>query len=269
MARNHDRDARRRPDASRHRHRNESGAEPIVFGFEPVRELIAASPQLITRLYANPGSASRFEREITAVKNAGGKVVFVDDAELSRMAGSENRHQGIVATLAEYRYADLDGVVDAKPDPLLVIDGVTDPRNLGAILRSAECAGANSVILAKDRTAGISPVAIKTSAGAWVHLKIAQCGNVVRTLEELKEKGYWIAALVPDGDTPLYDLDVSRRLALLVGAEDKGLRQLVKSTADIHVSIPMRGEVNSLNVSIATAVTLFEINRARASLKSR
>ncbi len=154
-------------------------------------------------------------------------------------------------------------MIAQAPDPLLVIDGVTDPRNLGAILRSAECAGASAVVLGRDRTVGVTPAAIKTSAGAWAHLRIARCGNVASTLEMIKEHGYWVVALDPAGDVSLYDLDVGRRLALVVGAEDSGVRQLVKKKADFLVRTPRMGKVSSLTVSVATAVALFEIGRRR------
>lgn len=235
----------------------------VVFGVEPIRELLAAEPDAVKSLYVSKQSERRFAAEIARARQAGATVSSVDDGALARMAGSQARHQGLVALVREYRYASLEDVVAEAPDPLLVIDGVTDPRNLGAILRSAECAGASALILGRDRTVGVTPAAIKTSAGAWAHLRIAQCGNVASTLEMLKEKGYWVVALDPAGDLSLYELDVSRRLALVVGAEDTGVRQLVKKKADFLVKIPMLGKVNSLNVSVATAVALFEIVRRR------
>lgn len=110
----------------------------------------------------------------------------------------------------------------------------------------------------------MTPAAVKSSAGAWIHMKIARCGNVARALEDLKEAGYWIAALAPGGNVSLYDLDTTRRLAIVVGSEGKGVRDIVKKTADFIVDIPMRGKVASLNVSVAAAVALFEIARQRA-----
>jgi 23S rRNA (guanosine2251-2'-O)-methyltransferase len=185
------------------------------------------------------------------------------------MAGAEARHQGIVALIREYNYAGFDEVVAKKPDPLLLVDGVSDPRNLGALLRSAECAGVRAVVLARDRTVGLTPAAIKSSAGAWVHLKIARCGNVARALEDLKEAGYWVAALAPDGPVDLYDLDTTRRLVLVVGSEEHGVRGIVRKTADFVVRIPMRGRIESLNVSVAAAVALFEVARRRAAATPR
>jgi 23S rRNA (guanosine2251-2'-O)-methyltransferase len=239
-------------------HRNE-----IIFGVEPIRELIAASPGAIQTLFVKSGTYERFGGEIETVRGAGGRVVRAEDGDLTRMAGSEGRHQGIVAVIREYPYVALEQLLELKPDPLLIVDGVTDPRNLGAIMRSAECAGASGIVLARDRTSGVTPAAVKASAGAWIHLKIARCGNVAQTLEALKAEGYWIAALAPNGDIPIYELDVSRRLAIVLGSEDRGVRDLVRRTADFVASIPMRGRVASLNVSVAAAVALFEISRRR------
>lgn len=202
--------------------------------------------------------------ESDAVRTHGGKIVIASEDDLERMARAEARHQGLVATIREYHYAAIEEVIALGADPIVVIDGVTDPRNLGAILRSAECAGVRAAVIARNRTAGITPAAIKASAGSWIHLTIAQCGNVVRALATLKEAGYWIAALTPAGDTSIYTLDGTRRLAIVLGSEDRGVRELVRKNADFLVSIPMRGQVASLNVSVAAAVALFEIARRRA-----
>lgn len=239
----------------------------MVFGIEPVREMLAADAAAVHTLFVRARDEGRFAAQIAQVRRAGGVVKAVEDAELVRMAGSEARHQGMVAQVRAYRYAELEELLSARPDPLLVIDGVTDPRNLGAILRSAEGAGVAGLILARDRSAEITPAAIKTSAGAWVHLRIAQCGNVAQTLERLKKMEYWVAALAPEGNVELYDLDVTRHLAIVVGAEGEGLRRLVKEKSDFLIRIPMAGRVSSLNVAVATGITLFEINRHRATIQ--
>jgi 23S rRNA (guanosine2251-2'-O)-methyltransferase len=239
------------------------GRERVVYGVEPVRELLAAAPSVVRTLNVRRGDEHRFAREIEQVRAARGDVAIVDDAALERLAGRGARHQGIAAEIAEFRYANLVELIERRPDPLIVVDGVTDPRNLGALMRSAECAGVGALVIARDRTVDVTPAAVKTSAGAWAHLAIAQCGNVVRTLERLKERGYWVAALAPAGTVSIYDLDVARPLAFVIGSEDQGLRPLVKQTADFIVKIPMRGRVASLNVSVAAAVALFEVARRR------
>ena len=257
----------RRPRLKPRPHDRQPDRGHIVFGIEPVREMLAADASAVNTLYVRERDEARFADEIGRVRRAGGAVKKVEDAELARMAGSEARHQGMVAQVRAYRYADLEALLSQRPDPLLVVDGVTDPRNLGAILRSAEGAGLEGLILARDRTAEITPAAIKTSAGAWIHLRIAQCGNVSQMLERLKKMEYWVAALAPEGEAGLYDLDVSRSLAVVVGAEGEGLRRLVKEKADFRIKIPMLGRVSSLNVSVATGIVLFEIKRHRAAIQ--
>lgn len=249
------------------RHRaepHESTRTDLVYGIEPVRELIAAAPGAIRTLYVRTGDEHKFEEEMDRVRIAGGQVAFADEAEIARNCGRDARHQGIAAVVREYQYAELEDMLEAKPDPILLIDGVTDPRNLGAILRSAEGAGVSNVVVAKDHTVGMTSAAIKSSAGAWIHLKIARCGNVARLLEDLKQAGYWIAALAPGGNVSIYDLDVSSKLAIVIGSEGKGVREIVKKTTDYLVDIPMRGKVGSLNVSVATGIALYEIARRRS-----
>jgi 23S rRNA (guanosine2251-2'-O)-methyltransferase len=263
------RDRRRPLDRGRRsRQTRQHGAEfhagpEVVFGVEPVRELIATAPNSIETVYVRTGAERRFAEEMDRVRAAGGRVVLAREGEIERLTGRDARHQGTAAVVREYQYADLDDIVHGAKDPIVLVDGVTDPRNLGALLRSAEGAGIGAVVLARDRTVNITPAAVKSSAGAWVHLKIARCGNVVRTLEMFKEAGYWIVALAPGGDVSLYDLDTTRKLVLVVGSEGEGIRPIVKRTADFVVSIPMRGKVESLNVSVAAAVALFEIARRR------
>jgi len=236
----------------------------LVFGIEPVRELILAAPAAVRVLYIRAGAERRFAAEIESIRACGGQIVSAEEERLKRMAGAGAHHQGVVAIIRDYEYTAFETILSEHPDPILVVDGVTDPRNLGAILRSAECAGAGAVVIARDRTVGLTPAAIKASAGAWVHLRIARCGNVAQALEALKSAGYWIVALAPGGELSLYELDTTRRLAFVVGSEGKGVRQVVRRNSDFVVSIPMRGKVESLNVSVAAAVVLFEVARKRA-----
>lgn len=245
--------------------RPERERNDLIFGAEPLRELIAAAPAAVRTLYVKAGAEPRFAAEIAAARAHGAAVIAADDETLARMAGSAARHQGVVALVREYQYAALEDVIAGGRDPLVVIDGVTDPRNLGAIIRSAECAGAGAAIVARDRTVGVTPAAIKASAGAWAHLPIARCGNVARTLETLKEAGYWIVALAADGDVAIYDLDTTRRLVFVVGSEGAGVRGIVRKHADFVARIPMRGRIESLNVSVAAAIALFEAARRRAA----
>ncbi|HEY1850735.1 MAG TPA: 23S rRNA (guanosine(2251)-2'-O)-methyltransferase RlmB [Candidatus Binataceae bacterium] len=240
----------------------------LIFGVEPVRELIGAAPGAIRVLYVKAGGEARFAAEIDGARTQGANVIRVSDDELTRMAGSEARHQGLVAIMREYQYAAFEDVVAEAHDPLLVIDGVTDPRNLGAIMRSAECAGVRAIVIARDRTVGITPIVVKSSAGAWVHLRIARCGNVAQALAGLKAAGYWVVALAPEGELSIYQLDSSRRLAFVLGSEGRGVREIVKKNSDFIANIPMRGRIESLNVSVAAAVALFEVARRREAARA-
>jgi 23S rRNA (guanosine2251-2'-O)-methyltransferase len=260
-----DRDAPPRPQPQARG--NFGGERELVYGVEPIRELVAAAPQVVRTLFVRQGEEGRFAPEIARVKEKGGRLEFVDAERLVQIAGTEARHQGIAAVMREYEYAAIEDVIVEQYDPIVIVDGVTDPRNLGALMRSAEGAGVKAIVLAKDRTVGITPAAVKSSAGAWIHLRIARCGNVARALEQLKEGGYWIAALAPGGDTSIYNLDTTRRLAIVVGSEGRGVRDIVRKNSDFVANIPMHGKVDSLNVSVALAVALFEITRRRTTLK--
>src|SRR5215813_10624221 len=203
----------------------------VVFGAEPVSELVLAAPHSIETLHVRAGDERRFSDAAQRVRAAGGRVVIAREGELEQLVDRDARHQGVAAIVREYHYADLEDIVRDAPDPILFVDGVTDPRNLGALLRSADGAGIRAVVLARDRTAGVTPAAVKSSAGAWVHLRIARCGNVARTLRVLKEAGYWIVALAPGAGMSVYDFDAARKLVVVVGSEGEGIRSIVRKAA--------------------------------------
>ena len=175
-------------------------------------------------------------------------------------------HQGIAARVGAYPYSGLEEIL-ASPDPLVVVlDGVTDPRNLGAVLRAADGAGASGVVVPKDRAVGVTPAAVKASAGASEHVRVARETNLRRALERMKEAGVWTYAAEDAASTlatTYTDLDLSGSVALVLGSEGRGVRRLVREGCDGAVSIPMRGAVSSLNVSVAAATLLFEARRQR------
>jgi 23S rRNA (guanosine2251-2'-O)-methyltransferase len=176
----------------------------------------------------------------------------------------------VVAVVADFRYATLEDLLAAagasgRPPLLVVLDGVEDPHNLGAIIRSAHALGAHGVVIPKDRAVGVTAAAAKASAGAVERCPVTRVTNVTKTLEILKEAGVWSVALVPDGDRPLAELDLRGPTALVLGSEGEGIRPLVRKTCDLSGTIPMTGDIESLSVSASAAVALYEAARQRRS----
>ena len=207
----------------------------------------------------------RLQRVIEECRRIGVPVRFLQRMELDRMAGNGS-HQGVVAVTASKQYSDLDDVVESRRGEyalIVVLDGVEDPHNLGAILRTADAAGADGVIIPERRAAGVTGAVAKASAGASAHLPVARVTNIARTVEELKQRSIWVAGLDERG-TQAYDaLDYNMDCAIVLGAEGKGVHDLVKKKCDFLVSIPMLGKVPSLNVSVAAGIVLYEILRQR------
>jgi 23S rRNA (guanosine2251-2'-O)-methyltransferase len=191
--------------------------------------------------------------------------------ELDRMAGNAG-HQGLVAVTSAKQYSDLDDLVAARRGEhslIVVLDGVEDPHNLGAILRTADAAGADGVVIPERRAAGVTGTVAKTSAGASEHLPVAKVTNISRALEELKAKELWIVGLDERGQQTYDAVDYKMHCAIVLGAEGKGLHDLVRKHCDFAVSVPMQGQVASLNVSVAAGVVLFEVVRQRRQAASK
>ena len=240
--------------------------ENLVCGRNEMRELLADG-KTIDKVFVERGEhAGSIGSLLEEVRNRKIPVVTVDRARLDAMTGGA-RHQGIAAMVAEHAYAtieDLLAVAAARGEPpfLLICDGVEDPHNLGAIIRSAECMGAHGIIIPKRRSVGLTPVVAKASAGAIEHLPIARVTNLVAAMEQLKEAGLWIYAADMDG-SPYDAADLTGAVALVVGNEGSGISRLVREKCDFVLSIPQYGCVNSLNVSNAAAILACEIARQR------
>jgi 23S rRNA (guanosine2251-2'-O)-methyltransferase len=174
-------------------------------------------------------------------------------------------HQGVIAVIAPKEFATLEDILKAAGDKpfLVLLDEIEDPQNLGAILRSAECAGVDGVVLPERRSAGLTETVLEVSAGALEHLKVARVSNLVQAMERLKQKGIWIVGAEGEGDGFFWEFDYNQPIAVVLGSEGKGLRPLVRRTCDKVLSIPMRGKINSLNVASAASVFLFEAARQR------
>ena len=238
----------------------------FIYGINAVTESLKARG----RSFAWVGVAKerhdlRLQRVVDECRRQGVAVRFVSRPELDRMAGN-NAHQGVVAVTSAKQYNDLDDVVAAKRGQfslVVVLDGVEDPHNLGAILRTADAAGADGVVIPERRAAGVTPTVTKASAGASEHLPIAKVTNIGRTLEELKSKNLWIVGLDERAPQNYDSLDYKMDCAIVLGAEGKGVHELVRKKCDFLISIPMLGKVPSLNVSVAAGIMLYEIVRQR------
>jgi 23S rRNA (guanosine2251-2'-O)-methyltransferase len=237
-----------------------------VYGINSVTEALKAGGRAFEWVgMAKERHDLRLQRLIEDCRKIGIPVRFLQRTELDRMAGNA-AHQGVVAVTSAKQYNDLDDVIAAKRNQyslLVVLDGVEDPHNLGAILRTADAAGANGVVIPERRAAAVTGTVTKSSAGASEHLPIAKVTNISRTIEELKENDIWTVGLDERADQTYDAVDYNMDCALVLGGEGKGLHDLVKRKCDFLVSIPMLGKVPSLNVSVAAAVVLYEIVRQR------
>jgi len=247
--------------------------ERVVYGAGPVRELIARRPGAVRAVWVDPQRAGRTTSDpvaaiVVAARAAAIRVEDRDRRALDQAAGPEARHQGVIAWLGAFEYAEIDAMIpEAGPALLLALDGVEDPRNLGAILRSAYLLGAHGVIIPEHRAAQITAIAAKASAGASELIPVAQVGNLVRALDELRELGLWRVAVAATADAqPIEAIDATLALCLVLGAEGSGVRPLVAKNCDFRAVIAMaddRSAIGSYNVSVAAALALYEIRRRR------
>ena len=242
-----------------------------IYGINAVSEALKARGRAFEWVgMAKERHDLRLQRLIEDCRRLAVPVRFLQRTELDRMAGNA-AHQGVVAVTSAKQYSDLDDVVGAKRGQhslVVVLDGVEDPHNLGAILRTADAAGADGLVIPERRAASVTGTVTKASAGASEHLPIAKVTNIARTVEELKERNIWTVGLDERGSQTYDALDYNMDCALVLGAEGKGLHDLVKRKCDFLVSIPMLGKVSSLNVSVAAAVVLYEIVRQRRARES-
>ncbi len=236
-----------------------------VCGINAVLETLKAGSSRIERIYVQRGQKNRRVQEIIDLsRHEGIPLSFEERSWLDRRAGGE-RHQGILCYLAALPTYSVEGILDAAASPglVLIIDGVEDPRNLGAILRSAEIAAADGIFLPERRTARLGAAMVKASAGAAAHVKVARAPNLAALIDLLKKRDYWVAGLAADAPEPIWQADFSVPTALVLGSEGSGIRRLLRDRCDFLFSIPVRGEVASYNVSVAAGIALYEVLRQR------
>ena len=232
---------------------------------DPVTEAIRAG-RPIDRVLIQEGAGGAADRVRKLALDSSIPVEIVPKRDIDKLAAGEN-HQGIIAFASVHEYASVDDILAAadrsgEPPFIVVLDGIEDPHNLGAILRSAECAGAHGVIVPKRNACGLTETVAKSSAGAVEYVLCAKVTNIARTLEDLKERGIWIYACDMDGET-YYKQDMKGACAIVIGAEGKGISRLVKEKCDFTVSMPLKGKIQSLNASNAACVLMYEIRRQR------
>ena len=192
------------------------------------------------------------------------RVQFVDKKVLDKQS-EEGRHQGVIAYTTDFVYSSLDEIISSKGEKggfIVICDGIEDVHNLGTIIRVAECAGADGVVIPSNNSASVTEAVVRISAGAANHIKVAKVNSVNRTVDELKKQGFWLYALEADGSS-IYDADLKGDIAIVVGGEDSGVRRLTREKCDYTLSIPLKGKVNSLNASVALGIAVYEAVRKR------
>lgn len=238
----------------------------MIFGFHAVTSRLRHEASSVEEIYVDAGREDRRMQElIRAAKAVNVRIIPVDEQRLNNIVGTR-RHQGVVAKAGELSLArNLDELLDAIDGPplILVLDGITDPHNLGACLRVADGAGANAVIAPKDRAVGLNATAAKVASGAAESVPYITVTNLARTLRELKERDILLIGTTDDAEKGLYEADFSTGAAIVMGSEGEGMRRLTRETCDVLVHIPMFGSVESLNVSVAAGVSLYEARRQR------
>jgi 23S rRNA (guanosine2251-2'-O)-methyltransferase len=243
-----------------------------LYGVAPVLEALRVGQRTIERVTIAEGARHNRLRElIELARRANVPVHFAPRVDLVRLVGADANHQGVVASVAAARYTDADDLLDAlasrvgtdDPPLVVVLDGVEDPRNLGAILRTVECVGAHGVFVPERRAVGLTETVAKAAAGALEHVAVARAANLTRLIEQLKQRNIWTVGTSADASLSYTEWDWTQPSALFLGSEGAGLHRLVRERCDTLVSIPVRGRIESLNVSVAGGIVLYEAIRQR------
>jgi 23S rRNA (guanosine2251-2'-O)-methyltransferase len=246
--------------------------EGLVVGRNAVKELLADGRD-VEKIYVQRGEREGSINLLVGIASERKiPIIELDRAKLDRMSNGM-RHQGIVAIASEHNYSTVDEILEyaesiGEAPFVVVLDGVVDPHNLGAIIRSAECMGAHGIIIPKRRAVGLTATVAKASAGAVMHMRVAKVTNLAQTIDELKEKGLWFYAADMDGEN-WCSVDYDGAVGLVIGSEGRGVSRLVREKCDFIVSMPMKGRINSLNASVAAGILMYEVARQRAGIKAK
>lgn len=249
------------------RSRGAMGDKRIVEGRNPVREALLRSSHVQEIIFSADPSSAGLRDIVRLAQEKGIRVSRVTASRLSSMARSRS-HQGVIAVCEQFQYADFDSLIDtvarsSRPALLAILDGIEDPGNLGSIIRTCECAGADGVVIRERRSAGVTPSVEKAAAGATTHLPVCRVTNIAGAIDRAKTSGIWVVGTSGDAVRPYYEADLKIPLAFVIGSEAKGLSRLVREKCDFTVSIPMFGKIASLNAAVAAAVVIYEAVRQR------
>lgn len=250
-------------------HAGRQRKQEIVYGIHPVLEKLRAAPGDVIEVLLLPGSRGPALRRVEqTARQEGCRVSDLDARTLDALTGGA-KHQGVAARVAPFAYGSFEALL-AEPSPaaadcVLFLDGVVDPRNLGGILRTCEAMGVGRIVIPKDRAAGVTGTVIKASAGAVHHLELYRVPNLSRGLLALRDRGYWVVGLDAQAENRACDLVYPEKLAVILGGEERGIRPLIRRSCDYLVSIPMHGQVGSLNVGVAWGMFVYEVARQRIS----
>lgn len=238
-----------------------------IEGRNPVLEALKAEREIDKIFIAKGAEQGSVQKIVGVAKDRGIPIQYVERQKLDQISES-HAHQGIIAFVAAYRYVEVDEILEKaaqkEESPFIVIlDEITDPHNLGSILRTANAAGVHGVIIPKRRAVGLTAVVAKTSAGAIEYVPVAKVSNISQTIEYLKEKGLWVVGADMDGHSTYYEQDLTGKVALVIGSEGQGIGRLIKEKCDFIVRIPMKGQLSSLNASVAASLLMYEVMRQR------
>lgn len=239
----------------------------IIEGRNPVIEALKSNREIDKILIAKGNKEGSIKKIIAMAKEKGVVVQYVDKNKINQISTS-HAHQGVIAYVAAYKYYDVDEIIDRARSKnedvfLVILDEITDPHNLGSIIRTANAAGVHGIIIPKRRSVGLTTTVAKTSAGAIEYVPVSKVTNISRTIDYLKEQGIWVIGADMDGENIHYNSNLKGNIAIVVGSEGQGMSRLVKEKCDFLVKLPMKGEVSSLNASVAASILMYEVLRQR------